>query len=283
MRTSILAIAALALLLTGCAGPVDPTVPEQTSAPGTLDDGVETVPAVELVGVWKVSNAAREGDDTYLRLADDLMVWNDCGIAMGSWRAQKDAFIATIDGWSGDSCAFGDEFPAAWVTTATGYGYVHGELSLLDSDGERLATLTKDGKPRIDENTSDDHREQPVVSELGYRPFDDAVPLPIEAVPIKSIVGRWLPADFDGPTDPYLEFHSDGTYTGSDGCNGASGRWVAGESGAFLATSGPSTLIGCEGSNEAHSVGQASLVGMVGDELTLYDANGSKLAALVRE
>jgi len=282
MRISILAIAALALLLTGCAGPVDPTVPEQTSAPGTLDDGAERIPAVELIGVWKVSNAAGEGEDTYLRLAEEVMVWNDCGIASGSWAARNDAFIASFDSWSGDSCAFSGDFPAEWVTHAAGYGLVDGELALLDSSGARLATLTKDGKPRTDPNMVDDYREQPELDDLIFRPFEDAVPLPSEAVPAESIVGRWLPTDYSG-SGPFVEFSDDGTYSGSDGCNGVGGRWVAGAAGDLLTTSGASTAIGCEGSGAAYAVGQADLVGMVGDELVLYDSEGKKLAALVRE
>ena len=151
MRGSLLAITALAILLTGCAGPVDPPAPNEAVQPATLDNGDETVPAVDLVGVWKVTNAAGEGDDTYLRLAEEVMVWNDCGIASGSWAARNDAFIASFNAWSGDSCDFEDEFPAKWVTDATGYGYIDGDLSLLGAAGERLATLTKDGKPRTDD------------------------------------------------------------------------------------------------------------------------------------
>ena len=282
MRGSLLAITALAILLTGCAGPVDPPAPNEAVQPATLDNGDEIVPAVDLVGVWKVTNAAGEGDDTYLRLAEEVMVWNDCGIASGSWAARNDAFIASFNLWSGDSCDFEDEFPAKWVTDATGYGYIDGDLSLLGAAGERLATLTKDGKPRTDPNMVDDFREQPVLDDLYNRPYEDSVALPSEAQPAKSIVGRWLPTDSTGDTEPFVEFLADGTYRGSDGCNGLGGRWVAGDLGDVLTTSGFSTAIGCDGSGAPYDVGQAALVGMVGDELTLYDAEGTRLSSFVR-
>lgn len=281
MRASILAIAALAVLLTGCAGPVAPTVPDETASPATLDDGVEVGPAVDLVGVWKVSNADGEGDDTYLRLAEEVIVWSDCGTAAGIWAARNDAFIASFDEWSLDYCDLDGKSAARWLLDATGYGYVDGNLSLLDSTGEPLATLTKDGRPRDDWSTVYDYGAQPVLSEISHHSFEDSVPLPGEAVPAKSIVGRWLPTDYAGD-GPFVEFSAKGGYVGSDGCNRVGGRWAMGARGDLLTTHGGTTLMACEGSGAANAVGGASLVGMVGDELTLYNASGSKLASFVR-
>jgi len=273
MKRLLVVAVASALLMSGCAGPVVDA--------GSLDDGAQTVDPIELIGVWRVTNAAHEGDSTWLRLADDLMLWNDCGVAGGSWTARNDAFLAEINsGHSGD-CAFGSEFPADWLTGATGYGYIDGQLALLDAEGERLATLTIDGNPPTSENYLDEFTEQPDIDEVREYIVSEVEPLPADALPVQSLVGKWIPTDATGNTDPFLEFLPNGSYSGSDGCNGVGGRWVAGSNGALLATSGASTMMGCDGSSVPHSISMATTVGMVGDELTLYDADGAVLGALV--
>lgn len=270
----------IALLLSGCAGLADPVV-DDTAELGSIDDGIQIVDPVELVGVWRVTDAAGEGDHTWLRLADDMMIWNDCGVASGTWAARDDAFIASIDGGQMGDCAFGDEFPADWVTGAAGYGNVDGELVLLDADHKKLATLTIDGAPPTSENYLDEYTEQPDLDEVSDYLDRDIADLPADAVPVDSLVGTWAPAGFTGTAKTFVEFTEAGDWFGSDGCNGIDGRWAAGENGTLLTTAGPSTAIGCEGSAAPYWVVQASTVGMVGDELTLYDADGAVLGALV--
>ena len=270
---------ASAILLSGCAGPVvNADAPDQV---GSLDDGAQVVDPIELVGLWRVRDAAGEGDSTWLRLAGGFMLWNDCGVAGGSWKARDDAFLAEINTGHGGDCAFGEEFPADWLTDATGYGYIDGELALLDAAGERLARLTIDGNPPTSENFIDEYTEQPDVDEAREYINSEVEPLPAGALPVESLVGRWLPTDATGDTDPFLEFRADGTYSGSDGCNGVGGRWAAGSNGALLATLGGTTQMGCDGSNVPQLISQATTVGKVGDELTLYDADGAVLGALV--
>lgn len=74
----------------------------------------------------------------------------------------------------------------------------------------------------------------------------------------------------------------DGTWIGSDGCNGGSGRWAMGDGGELLVTAGPSTLIGCEGVGVPGLFAQSALAGFDGAELVLLDQTGAELVKLVR-
>ncbi|KAA1013826.1 META domain-containing protein [Pseudonocardia sp. EV170527-09] len=85
---------------------------------------------------------------------------------------------------------------------------------------------------------------------------------------------RWLPADGTAQGRAFAEFAPDGTWTGSDGCNGQSGEWTLGGDGALRATAGPSTLIGCENVPVARWVSGAVRVETDGDALLLHPAAG---------
>lgn len=65
----------------------------------------------------------------------------------------------------------------------------------------------------------------------------------------EQLVGpRWKPFRYlKSGVQPraYLQFHSDGTWTGSDGCNGQSGRYRLAPTGHVTATQGPQTQVGC--------------------------------------
>lgn len=85
---------------------------------------------------------------------------------------------------------------------------------------------------------------------------------------------RWLPADGAAQGRAFAEFAPDGTWTGSDGCNGQSGEWTLGGDGTLRATAGPSTLIGCENVPVARWVSGAVRVETDGDALLLHPAAG---------
>ena len=97
-----------------------------------------------------------------------------------------------------------------------------------------------------------------------------------------DLLARWeAEGDFQADV-PFAEFHADGTWSGSDGCNGARGRWSMGEGGELLATSGISTLMACDGVGAPGMVASAGRVGNVDGKLVLVDAAGVELGALVR-
>ncbi|MFC6020815.1 hypothetical protein ACFP2T_32180 [Plantactinospora solaniradicis] len=79
-----------------------------------------------------------------------------------------------------------------------------------------------------------------------------------------------------------MELGADGGWSGSDGCNRQSGRWVAGRAGALLATMGPSTLIGCVNVAVGSRLGNAWRAGLDGDVLVLLDPVGGETGRLRR-
>ena len=73
----------------------------------------------------------------------------------------------------------------------------------------------------------------------------------------------------------YVEFAADGTWTGSDGCTGTGGSWLAGPDGAFLATAwSVMTFVACPGVGVAPQVGAARRIGTDGSTVVLLDADG---------
>lgn len=68
----------------------------------------------------------------------------------------------------------------------------------------------------------------------------------------QELLGRWVPVVSRSDRwheAPYVQFSQDGTWHGTDGCNGLSGRWSVDPDGGFEASSGPSTRIGCDNVN----------------------------------
>ncbi|MFP5023281.1 META domain-containing protein [Pseudonocardia phyllosphaerae] len=97
-----------------------------------------------------------------------------------------------------------------------------------------------------------------------------------------DLLGRWFPADGTGQGRVFAEFEPDGSWHGSDGCNGQGGTWSLGPDGTVDATANPSTLIGCENLPLASWVATARRVTLDGPALVLRDGGGGELGRLVR-
>ena len=95
-----------------------------------------------------------------------------------------------------------------------------------------------------------------------------------------ELAGKWIPVGDAASTDPHVVFGDDGTWSGSDGCNGAQGRWAVDDAGAFLATAGAMTLIGCEGAPVPTWVASARSAGLDGAFLLLLDVDGTEIVRL---
>jgi META domain-containing protein len=93
-----------------------------------------------------------------------------------------------------------------------------------------------------------------------------------------SLVRRWVPAVAQGahPQPPYVELRADGTWTGSDGCNGLRGTWSAEPAGQWQATVGPSTKIFCDNVNVGQWLEHANRANLDGDLLILFDGAGQE-------
>ncbi|GAA2223225.1 META domain-containing protein [Herbiconiux moechotypicola] len=97
-----------------------------------------------------------------------------------------------------------------------------------------------------------------------------------------SIIGTWVTGEeYDSPEVPFVRFSDDGTWIGSDGCNGAQGEWEMRSTGDFEATAGVSTLIACDGAAIPLAVTEAASVFVIDGDLELRDADGGTILALV--
>ena len=112
----------------------------------------------------------------------------------------------------------------------------------------------------------------------------EGTPSPTASVDPGSLIGVWvLPQTFDSPEQPYVSFVQDNSWSSSDGCNTVRGTWTLGTGGGLSTTSGPQTLMGCDGAPLPAAVVGARTVTVTGDALVLIgsgEAGGE--TALVR-
>ena len=274
------------LLLAGCAGEApgaggpNPDAPPMIGEPG---DGESA--ALGLVNLWRVTGAEGEGEKTWLRLdAQEFQLWRDCGMINGSWRATDTIFLGEAWGAMGD-CATGGMPVIEWLNKVVGFAATADGYVLLAQDGAVVASLSIDGAPEPIPTAAEFFTQPPEITEEVRAQFQAAAKLPSGLTPAsaETLLGKWVPVAYAVSTDPHVVFDADGTWTGSDGCNGGGGRWAVGESGEFLATSGPSTLIYCEGAPVPSWVAQATSAGFNADDwLLLFDASGAEIGRLAR-
>lgn len=271
------ALAVVGVLLTGCASS---SRGGEADKPGKVPDKVVATPSNQgLVGDWKVEGTEVE-PGTIVRLDGDLTMWTSCGQWMGGWRADDAGmFTGMVHGWQGDDCQpphDGDPTPR-WLREVVGYRMAGSTAELLDIAGEVAVRLTPASAPADAPKPSD---ADPFQS--GAR---SATPLPgdVTQADRSALVGRWAPegAPASAPEPPFIEIADDGSWTGSDGCNGMNGRWSVGEAGSFGAASGPVTAIGCDGVDVGAAMVKATRAGFVGESLKLFDAAGTELISLV--
>lgn len=285
----IIGVVLFTLFAAGCAGqgaapdPVDPG----TTGPGGGPPGGGGTDAdpVALIGLWSVTGAAGEEADAVLRIApESLSLWRDCGTLMGAWQADTGgSFVADVDSSAG--CPASEPLAPQWLRGATAYRVAGKERVLLDGHGEPVARLLPGGRPKPNPNVAPQEAQPPVVTDEIRRALARSADLApgLVAPGRDALVGRWSPED--GPDRAFLEFRADGSWVGSDGCNGLGGRWVAGADGALLATSGPSTLIGCDNVPVGAWLVNARRAGLDeaeadGERLVLVDATGKELGRL---
>lgn len=265
----------------------------QNSAPPPPDGagtGSESA-ALGLVNLWRVSGVPDEEVDTWLRLdAGSFQLWRDCGMIDGSWGATETLFLASTYGASGD-CVAQETIPTVeWLDAVTGYRPAVAGWALTDASEAVVATLSIDGAPEPIPTAATFYAEPPVITDRVRELMRKPAPLPTGLSPVTAatMVGKWTPVDFvastdpSRSTDPHVLFAQDGTWSGSDGCNGGDGRWTVDNAGALLATVGPMTQIGCEGAPVPTWVATARLAGFDGEQLRLLDRDGSEIARLER-
>jgi hypothetical protein len=223
---------------------------------------------VGLVGTWSVTVA--DDDPAILVLHPrgfELRV--GAGIRFGSWRADAgDAFVAHV---TSAGAAHADLSTPGWLERSSRVGPDGARLVLRDAAGAVTARLDRVAPPP----TVPDHQF--------LRP---AEPLPAGPVPVERalLVGRWEPSGGTGaPRRPHVLFEDGGRWSGSDGCNGAGGRWTCGAGGVLLATVGPTTAMACADMVPVPGwIAWTRRAGLDGDTLVLLDADGRELGRLHR-
>ncbi len=145
-----------------------------------------------------------------------------------------------------------------------------------------MASLAIDGAPEPIDTAAESYAEPPVIDDAVRAAFRPAAPLPepLEPATATELRGRWIPIDGPAATEAQVQFCESGTWGGSDGCNGSGGRWAVEDEGEFVATSGASTLIGCDNVPVPEWVASARLAGFDGSELVLLDVSGAELGRL---
>lgn len=276
-------LAASALLL-GCTAqpapaPRNPNVPPVAD----LDTGGEST-ALGLVNLWRVSGAEGESSTTWLRIdAGDFQLWRSCGMIDGSWQATETLFLASVFGSSGE-CATNGMPTIPWLEAVSEYHRAGDGWQLSDANGHVLASLSIDGAPKPIASAAEFFTQPPPITDRTRTLLRQRAPLPagLSAASRAQLSGTWVPAGPAKNTHPHVTFAGD-TWTGSDGCNGASGRWTIDAKGAFLATSGAMTLIGCDGAPIPSWISNARTAALDGDLLKLFDVTGSEIATLQRD
>ncbi|MGN6302990.1 MAG: hypothetical protein ACTHN8_18050 [Angustibacter sp.] len=292
---AVLAVLTVLTVLTAC-GSQSGGSPSGSAISGPTSPSAAADP-VGLVGLWTVEQASGRpaGERSVLRLAaGDLSWWRDCGVAFGSWRAAEGLLLLDAGQSSVGTCPAGagpGSTASTWLQRTTRYARDGDGWVLLDAGGRRQATLrpgaTLQPRPDVDATLA----APPTLDSAARAAFAEPAPLPRGLQPASpaTTAGRWTlatpttrtPAQpTTGGKPPFVFVAPDGTWTGWDGCNGASGRWLVGQDGRLLTTSGPRTLIGCEGVDLPALWASAARVGLADRELVLVGRDGHELVRL---
>ena len=237
------------------------------------------------LNLWRVSDAAGEAPDTWLRIdLGEFQLWRHCGMISGSWSATDTLFLASVTS-SGDACTAAGAVPTVdWLEGASTYRRTGAGWELAGANGAPLATLTIDGAPKPITSVAEFYTQPPVVTNEVRTALGPPAGLPRGSAPATAafLRGRWVPADRSFDTHPQVTFDADGSWTGSDGCNGSKGRWAVDDHGRLLTTSGFSTEIGCAGAPVPSWVATARRAASDGDRLVLLGQDGADLGRLTR-
>ena len=297
------------LLLAAC-GSTD-SVGTASQAQPTSVVTVAAVPAdqtrpSDLVGSWRLletdepagtvvtmSAGLPPGSDSVARTpGGDLYVWRACGELSGGWTASADGlFVSAIDGLGG-KCPTRELTTGGpkWLRTAFGFRTDGADRLLLDQAGRVTARLAPGGRatPGPDILASEADPDPPSDAFIRASVAPPALPASVRPALAAELVGTWVGASAPTPLPKRISIvaiRADGTWGGTDGCNGIGGRWASGRGGGLLASSGSSTLIYCDPGKDGDvptAFDSAARAGFVGTELVLFGDRGERLVRLKR-
>ena len=294
MRSVVAAVAVVSTIaLSACGTLVAPGAPSSaTTSASSGSHAPTTQQPTELVGSWRVTDAAGAEPGAVLRIGIDLILFQSCGYLMGSWRASSSGlFAGSLDG--GKAACFPQQptpsATPAWLAAASAYDVTSDGITLLARDGSVVAHLLPGGTPTAGSDILTSEAEPPVLDDRLRAALADPLPLPTSYTPAtrEQLLGSWvtvLPApsgDWRHET-PGAAFESDGSYHATDGCNGLAGRWVADDTGRFIATGGASTAVGCDNVLVPEWVMQSSWAAIDDGVLVLVGVDGKETCRLRR-
>jgi hypothetical protein len=229
--------------------------------------------------MWKPVGIGAEPDTVVGLTTGELTIYQTCGGLQAAWNADSQGlFVADVMSSTG-GCDPGTRVD--WLNKAAGYRLDGRNVVLVDVDGATVAQLVASGRPLRPD------RESFEVTDAFRHSYDLPAVLPTRLTPVdrRDLPGRWVPVHggSKNPFQPYLNFGAEGRWWGSDGCNGSGGGWVVGPAGTLLATSGMSTLVGCDNVSVDGWLSSARRAGFDGEILVLLDEIAGELGRLRRD
>lgn len=241
-----------------------------------------------LVGSWHVTPA--DGSQVLsLLLGRNLSLFLPCGLLTGEWRADPSGlFLGAI--YSSDrDCSVGSQ--PSWLRQAQGFQISGQQRLLVNASGLTVATLIPGPIVTTGPNGASSQKTPLTVEAARGNLLRKPQPLPAGVEPAKmaDLVGHWIPEGYDRqiPSNanarsiPKVTFNADGTWNGSDGCNGTGGGYVIGGQGSALTTDGVRTLAQCSYTSPVLEwIAKTRRTGFVHGAIVLYDANATLLGTL---
>lgn len=288
----VLAVGTLIALatLTACAAPGDPG-----AEPSPGDDATSEFDPETLIGQWSVAEAADEAATSVIQFDTELTLWRECGaLHLGFLVDHTGTLLTDLVGGSGtcftaDDGGFEDAVPA-WLASANRIESDGADLILRDELGNSQARLSPGGTPPPSDDIAQSELEPlEATPELRAHLAGYTIDLPdsLQAPTADDLIeGRWLPTvpDQENPTGSWIDFSSDNTWQGSDGCNQTGGLWLLGAQGQLRTTSGPMTLMACPGVAVGSWIAQAAAIGLdttgASTELVILDRTSIEIGRL---
>jgi hypothetical protein len=161
---------------------------------------------------------------------------------------------------------------------------------LTTTDGTVVARLTPGREPTAGPHIAPSNPEPPVLTAELKAALAAPKPLPPALTPATHdrLLGAWvsaLPRPSSGlrhDTEPGITFAADGSYHGTDGCNGTDGRWASDDTGALIITGGASAAMGCDNVDVVRWVGLAAWAALDHGALVLVGPDGAETGRLKR-
>ncbi|MCU1478190.1 MAG: hypothetical protein JWQ64_2883 [Subtercola sp.] len=242
---AIVAVAAAAIILTGCSSEAVPlTPPASQSAEAEAAVGFQEG---SLVGVWTVQQKYDSPEQPFIAFVQDntWIASDGCNRVEGTWTVDGNGVMTTTAGPSTMMACDGAQLPLS--VTLANYVSINGDYLTIDSSNSTTTTELI-------------RATDPTVGPQGWP------------------IGYWT--ETRTRTSPFLTISADRTFTGFDGCNQLTGTWSpnpgANESVTFSNVSATAGL--CVGTDPW--LNKAASATVQNSVMTVSAANGAVIGQL---